>query len=95
MIGGSGFTLHCEKIELKDAYAWLKDEGFVSAISSEEVAYLFGSVLQIPLSTNNLSISLKSGDQAILGLYKGPKIRSRQSRLTYGATITWYLLTVD
>ena len=90
-----GFTSHFEKLTPAQAYNWLEKDGFVSAISSKEVAHLFGAILQIPLLVNNVKISMSSGSQAILGLYKGPKIRNRQSRLTAGAVIRWYLVTID
>ena len=94
MVDGS-FTAFFEQISETRAYGCLRDEGFTSAISSKEVAFLFGSVLQLPLSTNNITISMGSGDVAILGLYKGPKIKNKQANLTEGAVIKWFLLTID
>ena len=91
----SSFSAFFEEISKNEAYSFLRKEGFVSAISSKEVAFLFGAQLQLPIGVNNLNISLTSGDQAILGLYKGPKIRKRQSRLSSGASIKWYLITID
>lgn len=94
MVRGS-FTSHWEELSKKAACNYLRANGFTSAISSREVAYLFGSVLQLLLSVGNINISMTHGDQAIIGLYKGPKIRSKQSKLLNGAYISWYLLTID
>jgi len=94
MIEGN-FTAYFEQIKLQKAYNWLRKDTFISAISSKEVAYLFGSILQIPLGVSNVNIAMSSGSQAVLGLYKGPKIRNKQTRLLPNTSIKWYLLTVD
>ena len=80
MIKGDGFTVFFEKISLEDTYNWLNYNKFISAISSKEVAYLFGSLLQIPLGVKNINICFDHGSQAILGLYKGPKIKNKQKK---------------
>jgi hypothetical protein len=91
----SNFTAHFENISQREAYNWLTSERFTSAISSKEVAHLFGSLLQLPLLAVNVNISMVESDQAILGLYKGPKIRNKQSKLASGASVKWYLITID
>jgi len=91
----SNFTAHFENISQREAYEWLTSQTFTSAISSKEVAHLFGSLLQLPLLAVNVNISMTEGDQAVLGLYKGPKIRKRQAKLPQGASVKWYLITID
>lgn len=91
----SNFTAHFENISQREAYNWLTSETFTSAISSKEVAHLFGSLLQLPLLAVNVNISMNDGDQAVLGLYKGPKIKSKQAKLSQNASVKWYLITID
>jgi len=91
----SNFTAHFESISQREAYNWLTSNNFTSAISSKEVAFLFGSLLQIPLLAVNVSITMTEGDQAVLGLYRGPKIKSKQAKLQNNASVKWYLITID
>jgi hypothetical protein len=93
MVKGN-FACYFEELSKNDVYSYLR-KNFTSAISSKEVAFLYGSLLQIPLGVSNISISMSSGDQAILGLYKGPKIKFKQFKLTPDAYIKWYLITID
>lgn len=69
-------------------------EGVESAVGHADTAAVFSSVLGLDISFNRETVSLKAGDQAIVGQYSGPRLPEGTTILPEGATIKWLLVSV-
>ncbi len=75
--------------------AYIGYEKFESVVGHEDTAALFSSELGTDIQANRISISLKEGDRLIVGQYMGPRLPEGCSELPKGATISWYLITIQ
>jgi hypothetical protein len=55
---------------------------------------VYADVLGIDVPAVRSTVSLKKGDTAIIGQYRGPRLPEGSSKLPEGATIQWLRLTV-
>lgn len=82
-----------EEITLEEARAELGTD-FKSAVGHKDTANVFADVLGVPVPEARLTISLKKGDVAIVGQYRGPRLAEGCKTLPDGATIQWIRLIV-
>ena len=66
----------------------------VSAVGHADTAALFSAILGIEVPCNRISITLKSGENALLGQYSGPRLPEGATTLPEGASIKWVLINV-
>ena len=66
-----------------------------SAVSFENTAELFSSVLGVHVVANPTTITLSQGMVLLVGQYRGPRLPAGANTLPEGATIQWLLVTVD
>lgn len=69
-------------------------EGAQSAVGHADTAKVFSSVLGLPVPEARVTVALKSGDVALVGQYRGPRLPEGATQLPEGATIVWLKLTV-
>lgn len=93
MLAGFPATVSFEEVSVDAAKARLAG-GFTSAVGHADTAAVFSSVLEIPVSMNRATLSLKSGDEAVVGQYIGPRMPEGTTTLPEGATIKWLVLRV-
>jgi hypothetical protein len=93
MLAGFPATVSFEEVSVGVARALLEG-GFTSAVGHADTAAVFSSVLDTPVSMNRATLSLKSGDEAIVGQYIGPRMPEGTTTLPEGATIKWLVLRV-
>lgn len=65
-----------------------------SAVGHADTAAVFSSVLDVPVLAARVNVTLKSGDVALLGQYRGPRLPEGATSLPAGATIQWLRVTV-
>jgi len=66
-----------------------------SAVGHQSTADVFSDVLGVDVACNRTSIALVSGDQVLVGQYKGPRLQEGATQLPEGATIAFLLVTVN
>lgn len=69
--------------------------GFISAVGHADTASVFADVLSLGVETKRVTLTLKKGDVAIVGQYRGPRLEEGAKHLPEGATIQWLLITID
>lgn len=70
-------------------------EDFESAVGHADTAAVFSSVLGLEIPANRATVALKSGDSAVVGQYRGPRLPEGATTLPAGATIQWLRVTVS
>ena len=66
----------------------------VSAVGHADTAALFSTILGVKIPCNRVSVTLKAGDNALLGQYSGPRLPEGATTLPEGASIKWVLVNV-
>ena len=66
----------------------------VSAVGHADTAALFSAILGIEVPCNRVTVTLKAGDNALLGQYSGPRLPEGATTLPEGASIKWVLVNV-
>lgn len=82
-----------EEITLAKAQMLLA-EGFESSVGHADTAAVYSDVLGIEVPTVRSTVSLKKGDNLVIGQYRGPRLPEGAHKLPEGATIQWVHLTV-
>lgn len=67
---------------------------FQSCVGHADTAVIFTAELDFPVAHNRATVSLESGDTALVGQYRGPRLPEGATALPEGATIQWLLVTV-
>lgn len=70
------------------------EEGYVSAVGHADTAEIFSDILGFEIPYKRVTVSLKTGDDAIVGQYIGPRLPEGTKTLPEGATIKWLYLKV-
>lgn len=65
-----------------------------SAVGHADTAAVFGTALGLPVPCNRVTVTLRPGDRALLGQYKGPRLPEGATELPAGAEIAWIAVTV-
>lgn len=65
-----------------------------SAVGHADTAAVFAAVLGVAVPAARVNVSLKAGDVALLGQYRGPRLPEGATTLPAGATIQWLRVTV-
>lgn len=84
---------HFCEITREEAKAVLAN-GFTSAVGHADTAVVFSAELGIPVEANRATVSLKPGDEAVIGQYRGPRLPEGATALPEGASIQWVRVTV-
>lgn len=66
----------------------------VSAVGHADTASIFSGMLGVEVKPNRLSLSLKKGEQLIVGQYVGPRLPEGTTKLPEGSKIEWKLVSV-
>ena len=66
----------------------------MSAVGHADTAALFSAILGIEVPCNRVTVTLKSGESALLGQYTGPRLPEGATTLPEGASIKWVLVNV-
>ena len=66
----------------------------VSAVGHADTAALFSTILGVKIPCNRVTVTLKSGESALLGQYSGPRLPEGATTLPEGASIKWVLVNV-
>ena len=68
--------------------------GFESTVGHADTAAVYTDVLGMEVPAMRSTVSLKKGDLAIIGQYRGPRLPEGAHKLPEGATIQWLRLKV-
>jgi len=71
------------------------DGRYTSAVGHVETAAVFSGQLGMPVCFNRATVSLKPGDIAVVGQYKGPRLPEGATTLPEGAKIDWMAVMVS
>ncbi len=93
MVAAFPATIHAEEITSEKARELLASD-FESVVGHPNTAAVFGEQLGIQVQANRTTISLSSGDQMVVGQYRGPRLPEGATSLPEGATIQWLLVTL-
>lgn len=66
-----------------------------SAVGHEDTAAVFAAELGVPVPAARVTVALKKGDRALVGQYIGPRLPVGATRLPEGATIKWFIVTIE
>lgn len=66
----------------------------VSVVGHADTAAVFASVLGCAVPANRATVTLRQGDELLVGQYRGPRLEEGASTLPPGATIQWLLVTI-
>lgn len=94
-------TIHTRELTADEARTWLRifaeeagADRFQSAVGHADTAALFSSVLGLPVPCNRVTVSLKAGDNVVVGQYKGPRLPEGATELPEGAEIRWVAVEI-
>ena len=94
-------TIHVRELTADEARKWLliftEEAGadqFQSAVGHADTAAIFSDVLGLPVPCNRTTISLKAGDNVVVGQYKGPRLPEGATELPEGAEIKWVTVEI-
>lgn len=93
MISGFPCTARFDEVPLEKARELAA--GLESAVGHADTAAVFSSLLGIPVAVNRTTVTLQSGDVALVGQLRGPRLPEGCKTLPDGATIQWILVTVE
>lgn len=93
MLSSFPAAISVEEISLERAREILA-AGFNSAVGHADTAAVFGQQLGMTVPAVRSTISLSSGDQVVVGQYRGPRLAEGASVLPEGATIQWLLVAL-
>lgn len=82
-----------EEISLDEAKKLLQD-GFTSAVGHADTATILADLLQLPVESARVTVSLAKGEVALIGQYTGPRLPEGTTTLPAGSTIKWIKVTV-
>jgi hypothetical protein len=68
--------------------------GFESGVGHANTAAVFANELGIEVSMQRITVSLESGDEIIVGQYKGPRLQEGATTLPEGALIDWLRIRI-
>jgi len=71
---------------------YVKSFNLVSAIGHADTAKVLSSILEMDIPTNRISVTLNSGDFAIVAQYIGPRLQEGVTQLPDDAEIRFYLV---
>lgn len=81
--------------EISVSEAGILASGAESAVGHEDTARVFSTVLGTSVAYNRTNVTLKKGDQVLVGQYRGARLPEGATELPAGATIQWLLVTVE
>lgn len=87
-------TVRFTEIDETWAAAVLAQSEWTSAVGHADTAAVFSDVLGLPVPYNRATVSLKKGDKALVGQYKGPRLPEGATELPEGAEIKWVTVEV-
>jgi Domain of unknown function (DUF1874) len=70
------------------------NDRFTSVVGHLNTAAVYSSVLGLPIEVDKRSITLKQGDELIVGQYTGPRLPEGATVLPEGAPINWLVVTI-
>jgi hypothetical protein len=82
-----------EEVSLDEARQELAD-GFESAVGHVDTAAVLSNQLGIEVEARRTTVSLKKGDVALIGQYRGPRLPEGTTTLPEGSSISWILVVV-
>jgi len=59
------FVFKCDKVDLKTAREFVKDDDFISAVGHESTAKLLSELLGVEIKPNRIFVDMKVGDTAL------------------------------
>lgn len=91
----STFPASVQVSEIDDATAIKIADQFTSAVGHADTAAVLTDFFGIPVSMNRVSVTLKSGDTALIAQYTGGRLPEGATTLPDGASFKWLLVTVN
>lgn len=85
-------------VEIFEIDTWRAAEAMALSMESyvghADTAAVFAEELGLPVSVNRASVTLRPGEEAVVGQYIGPRLPEGTATLPEGATIRWMLVSV-
>lgn len=72
-----------------------KNYNLVSGVGHADTARLFSKLLRREIPANRINVVLSPPDVALVGQYRGPRLPEGATELPPGATIDWYLVSLE
>lgn len=85
---------HFEELTLDEVCVMLRADEWTSAVGHADTAAIFADALGMQVPCARVTVSLRKGDVAIIGQYRGPRLPEGASTLPEGATIQWIKMVV-
>jgi hypothetical protein len=93
MINAFPAEFNVQEMTLDDARTMLAD-GFTSAVGHADTAAVFSDVLGVEVLPARVTVALNTGDVALVGQYRGPRLPEGAKALPDGAAIQWLCICV-
>jgi hypothetical protein len=94
MLPDLNVNIELEEMSLANVRILFEAEGLESAVGHQDAADLYGELLGMDVAFNRVSNTLKVGDCAIVGQYKGPRLPEGATTLPDGAEIRWIYVSI-
>jgi len=88
--------IHAVPVSAEEARAHLSyPEGFTCAIGHADTAHVVGTDLGLELEACRIDVQLQAGDILVVAQYRGPRLPEGATVLPAGATIEYWVTTVE
>ena len=95
VLNAGPFSCSVRAVSLDEAKVYLGGGEVESCVGHADTAEVFSSQLGVPVPFNRTNVSLKYGDVALVGQYRGPRLPEGCKTLPEGATIVWLMVRVQ
>lgn len=85
--------VHFVRLSLGEARA-MAGSGVDSAVGHPSTAEIFARQLGMEVPFNRSTVSLRPGDRALLGQYRGPRLPEGATELPEGASVEWFAVDI-
>lgn len=93
MLGSFPASVKIEEVTLEQARAMATDAE--SSVGHADTAAVMSSMLGFTVPANRTTVVLETGETALVGQYKGPRLEEGATDLPDGATIQWLRVSLE
>jgi hypothetical protein len=94
MLDGPESLVRFTKMSEREAKNLAHQEPIVSAVGHSSTAGIFTRLLGTNIPANRVTISLRPGQVALVGQYRGPRLEEFATELPEGSAIDWLMIEV-
>jgi hypothetical protein len=86
---GQTVQIEVSSMTIPEVVAWMEQESYVVTVGHTDTAQLFTALLGRSVLAQRTSVTLKRGDEMVVGQYIGSRLPEGATSLPEGAKIAW------